>query len=83
VALQTHPPALVFVMVGFLAVACSLLAGYGMAGAKSRSFLHVVGFAAILTLTVYVILDFEFPRVGLIRVDAMDQLLVDVRQSMK
>jgi hypothetical protein len=83
VALQTHPPALVFVMLGFLAVACSLLAGYGMAGAKSRSFLHVVGFAAILTLTVYVILDFEFPRVGLIRVDAMDQLLVDVRQSMK
>lgn len=82
-ALQTHPPIEVFAMLGFLAVACSLLAGYGMAGNRRRSPLHVVGFAAILTLTVFVILDYEFPRVGLIRLDAADQLLVDVRQSMR
>lgn len=83
VAIQTHPPAVVFAMLGFLAIACSLLAGYGMAGAPSRSVLHVLGFAAILTVTVYVILDYEFPRHGLIRLDAADQLLVDVRQSMR
>lgn len=83
VALQTHPPLVVFVMLGFLALASALLAGFGMAGAKSRSLLHVVGFAAILTITVYVILDYEFPRVGLIRVDAADRVLVDVRESMK
>lgn len=83
VALQTHPPLLVFGMLAFLAVACSLLAGYGMAGAPSRSVLHVLGFAAILTLTVYVILDYEFPRVGIIRLDSYDQLLVDVRASMR
>jgi hypothetical protein len=82
-ALQTHPPLEVFGMLGFLAVACSLLAGYGMAGNRRRSMLHVVGFAAILTLTVFVILDYEFPRVGLIRLDAADRLLVDVRQSMR
>jgi hypothetical protein len=83
VALQTHPPPVVFGMLGFLAVACSLLAGYGMAGAPSRSVLHVFGFAAILTVTVYVILDYEFPRHGFIRLDAADRLLVDVRESMK
>ncbi|HTR01982.1 MAG TPA: DUF4239 domain-containing protein [Thermoanaerobaculia bacterium] len=82
-ALQTHPPAVVFAMLGFLALACSLLAGYGMAGAPSRSLLHVFAFAAILTVTVYVILDYEFPRHGLIRVDSVDQLLVDLRQAMK
>jgi len=54
-----------------------------MAGTKKRSLVHSLGFAVILTLTVYVILDLEFPRVGLIRVDAMDQILADVRQSMK
>jgi hypothetical protein len=32
---------------------------------------------------VYVILDLEVPRFGLIRIDAADQALVDVRQSMK
>lgn len=82
-ALQTHPPFVVFLMLGFLAIACAILAGYGMAGASSRSVLHVVGFAAILTVTVYVILDYEFPRVGIIRLDSADQLLVDVRASMR
>jgi len=82
-ALETHPPLLVFGMLGFLALACALLAGYGMAGARRRSVLHVVGFAMILTLTVYVILDYEFPRVGVIRIDAFDRVLLDVRQSMR
>jgi hypothetical protein len=31
---------------------------------------------------VYVILDLEYPRLGLIRVDAFDQVLVNVRDSM-
>jgi hypothetical protein len=83
VALQSHPPKLLFGMLAFLALACALLAGFGMAGGKARSVLHVLGFATILTLTVYVILDLEFPRVGLIRLDAMDKVLADVRQSMK
>ncbi len=54
-----------------------------MAGIRGRSALHVVGFAPILTLTVYVILDYEFPRVGLIRIDAADRLIDDVRRSMR
>jgi hypothetical protein len=33
--------------------------------------------------TLYVILDMEYPRFGLIRVDAADQLLIDVRSNMK
>jgi hypothetical protein len=83
VALQTHPPEIIFAMLGLLAFACALLAGYGMAGTKSRSLVHSLGFAIILTLTVYVVLDLEYPRVGLIRINAVDQVLMDVRQSMK
>lgn len=82
-ALKTHPPAIIFAMLAMLALACSLLAGYGMAGGKLRSWIHMLGFSGILTLTFYVILDLEYPRVGLIRIDALDQLLVDVRASMK
>jgi hypothetical protein len=36
-----------------------------------------------MSAAVYVILDFEFPRLGLIRVDAFDRALVDVRASMR
>jgi hypothetical protein len=34
-------------------------------------------------VTVFVILDMEYPRMGLIRVDSFDQVLVDLRQSME
>lgn len=70
-------------MLFLVALASALLAGYGMAGGKSRRWLHVISFAVVIALTVYVILDIEFPRRGLIRVDAFDQALVEVRESMK
>jgi hypothetical protein len=44
-ATRKHPPAIVFVMLGLLALAGSLLAGYGMAGGQTRSWIHIVGFA--------------------------------------
>ena len=35
-----------------------------------------------MAVAVYVILDIEYPRLGLIRVDAFDQALIDLRESM-
>jgi hypothetical protein len=84
VATQIHPPQVIFVMLCVLALASSLLAGYGMAGGRPSSYwIHMLVFAVIMALTVYVILDLEYPRLGLIRVDAVDQVLVDLRDSMK
>ena len=82
-AAKTHPPTIVFVMLGIMACVAAFMAGHGMSGSKVRSWVHNVGFAAILALTVFVILDLEFPRLGFIRVNAFDQVLVDLRQSMK
>jgi hypothetical protein len=83
VASQTHPPAIIFWVLILMVLAGALLAGYGTAGGKQRSWLHTIGFAALMTVSIYVILDLEFPRFGFIRVDSFDQLLVDVRNSMK
>jgi hypothetical protein len=77
-----HPPAVVFVMLFVLALAASLLAGYGMTSSRARSWFHMIGFALVVALAVYVILDLEYPRLGLIRVEAFDQALIDLRQSM-
>jgi len=82
-AAQMHPPTIIFVMLFGLALASALLAGYGMASAKSRSWLHMLSFAATVAVAVYVIFDLEFPRLGLLRVDAFDQALMDLRESMK
>jgi hypothetical protein len=48
-----------------------------------RRNIHMLGFAVIIVVTVYVILDLEYLRLGLIRVDAVDQILVELRQSIK
>jgi hypothetical protein len=82
-AARVHPPMLIFIMLAILALMSALLAGYAMAGGKTRSWIHIFGFALIMATTVYVILDLEFPRLGVIRVDSFDQVLVELRQGMK
>lgn len=82
-AARSHPPRIVFTLLFVLALLCSLLAGFGMAGSKQRSGLHILAFAAVTVITVYVILDIEYPRSGFIRLDAYDQALVELRESMK
>lgn len=81
-ATKTHPPSIIFIMLSSMALASSLLAGYSMAGGRSRSWLHTIGFAAITAAAVYVIIDIEYPRLGLIRVDDFDRALMDLRASM-
>jgi hypothetical protein len=81
-SMQMHPPTSIFVMLFGLALGSALLAGYGMGTSKGRSLLHMCAFAAVMALAVYVILDIEFPRFGLIRVQAFDQALVELRASM-
>lgn len=80
-ARRMHPPAVIFVMLGAVCVAGALLAGYAMA-ATGRSWLHTAAFVAVMAITVWVILDLEFPRAGFIRLDSFDQALVEIRQSM-
>ena len=81
-ATQFHQPNIIFAVLMVLALAASLLAGYGMAGSRRQRWIHMVGFAAITAVAIYVILDLEYPRRGFIRVDAADQVLIDLRASM-
>jgi len=80
---EMHPPTVIFMMLFSLALLCSALAGFEMEGARSRNLVHVAVFAAIIAGTVYVILDIEYPRLGLIRVDTVDQVLVNLRKTME
>lgn len=83
VALQTHIPPIIFVMLGVLVLGGSLISGYGMAAGKQRSWLHVLSFTVLMVGVIYIILDLEHPRVGLIRVSSLDQVLVETREGMK
>jgi len=50
--------------------------------AVEPSRLHALGFSLVIAFTVYVILDMEYPRLGFIRIDAADQVLIDLPTSM-
>ena len=82
VSMQTHPPTVIFVGLALLMAATSLLAGYGMGTSNTRSWLHIILYTVIMTTAVYVILDLEYPRVGFIRLDSADQVMIDLRNSM-
>jgi hypothetical protein len=82
-ATRIHPPVIIFAMLIVLSLVSAVLAGYDLGQGASHRWLHTLGYAAILSVTVYVIIDIEFPRLGFVRIDAIDQVMVDLRASMK
>jgi heat shock protein HslJ len=81
VALRAHLPGLILVLLLGVALLSSLMAGFGMAKRGRRSVLHAMLYASTISLTIYTVLDLDSPRVGLIRLDAAEQILTDLHQS--
>jgi len=57
----------------------ALLAGHDMGCQGTFNRLHVIVFAGVVSITIWVISDLEMPRYGLIRVDNFDKTMLDVR----
>ena len=84
IAAHTHTPGVVLAMLIGLGLVCSLLAGYVIAGSQTRlARLYLLAFAIVMTATIYVIFDLDYPRFGLIRLDFADQGLLDLLAGMK
>jgi hypothetical protein len=82
-AARTHPPLIIYRLLFAMGLICAAIAGHGMAAASSRAWAHIIGFALIMSVSIFVILDLEYPRLGFIRVDSHDQVLVEVLESMQ
>jgi hypothetical protein len=83
VALHTHLPALIFVLLMMVAYLSALLAGYAMAKRRARSWLHMVVYALVTAITIYAVVDLDYPRAGFIRIGAADQALTQLRESIR
>jgi hypothetical protein len=81
IAMYTQLPPLIFILLAAVALISGLLAGYAMGKRKSRSWLHMVLYAAVIAVTVYAVLDLEYPRFGLIRLDEADKAMIQLRDS--
>ena len=80
-ATRNHPPFAIYLLLGVLCAVGSMLFGYSIGSSRNPNWLHRVAFAGIMALAIYVILDLEFPRRGLIRIDGEDAVLMELRQS--
>jgi hypothetical protein len=82
-ATTNHPPGIIYLLLVVMSLIGATLIGYGTSANKDRSLLHQGTFALVTSLAIYVIVDLEYPRLGLIRIDTADQALIDVRSSMR
>lgn len=82
-ATRNHPPLIIFALLGGLSLLGALLAGFDTSVSKERRWLHTLVFAAIMSFAVNVIAELEFPRLGLVRVDAADDVLIELRNTMR
>jgi len=83
VALYTHLPALIFALLMSVALLSGLLAGYAMAKRRSRSWLHMLVYALVVAVTIYVVVDLDYPHAGWIRLDVADNALAKLRDSIR
>jgi hypothetical protein len=54
-----------------------------MAKRRSRSWVHIVIYALAITITIYAVIDLDYPRSGSIRLEAADNALAKLRDSIR
>ncbi len=81
-ALLAHPPLHIYAALFALALATAWFAGHAMVSMDRIANGHVIGFAAITSAMLYLTLDLEHPRLGLIRLNSTEALLGDLLKRM-
>jgi hypothetical protein len=73
----------IFGLMSLLIAFISALIGYSLSASGGRDWRSIVLFTLVVSTAIYVILDYEYPRLWLIRVDAADRALRQVLENMK
>lgn len=81
IQVRTETPGVVVGLMIVLSLCCAFIAGRMLADAGRATFAKRLLFGAAIATTLYVVLDLDHPREGLIRVDYVDQLLVDLKDA--
>jgi hypothetical protein len=79
---KNHLPWVIRALLLLAPLLCAFMAGIESAPRTQRVWMPAILFALMLSLTVYVVLDLDYPRAGLIRINAVDQALVELQTSM-
>jgi hypothetical protein len=82
-SILTHAPVIIFIALINLALTCAFLAGIGMAKSPTMKWIHAVLFCGITAFVIYLILDIEYPRYGIVRLEKANSLLLEIRDGMQ
>jgi hypothetical protein len=77
-----HPPPVIYVLLTLACLVAGVLVGFGLQ-AQVRLVLHMLIYASVMATTLFVILELEYPRLGVVRVDDADTALVELLATMK
>lgn len=80
-ALRSHMPLVIIVVLFLLPLVCAYMVGENLGG--SRPFHYAVIFAVVISCLMYVILDIEAPRTGLVRLEHMHEQLQQLGERLR
>jgi hypothetical protein len=83
ILMEAHPPVLVFALLFVLSQVAAWTIGFGMGNCVKPSYLHAIGFAVVVAFALYVIFEIEYPRHGLVTLDATQNLLNQLNNEIK
>ena len=81
-SIKLHPPHVIFLTLLLITLAGSLVAGYNLGLAGEKDFVHTIVFSSLMTGIIVIILNLEYPHVGLIGVHEFGRELISLRQQM-
>jgi len=81
VSMRAKVPDIILLLLFAISIACSWLAGFEIPASKWINWITVAGFALLTVLVIYVIMDLDQPRRGLINLDANQQLMKNLLES--
>ena len=74
------PPSVIWLL-GLAIILCGVVSGHALGEAGQRHAGLMLGFSLLIVMVAFVVLDFDRPRRGLIRVDQTP--LIQVQKSMR
>ncbi len=81
-ATKAHPPRIIFISLLLLALIGAITSGYKMGLEKSRDWLITLVFAVLMSASVNLIVNLEYPRLSAIGLHEFDHDLVELRKTM-
>lgn len=81
-SMEIHPPHYIFILLIIIAMISTLFLGYNIPRNKKYSKMHIIFYTLIITIIIYSIIDLEYPRLGFIKIDTFDDVLIDLRNQL-